>query len=449
MKKALKVICIAIPLVLLLLFAYLALGFSNDKIKVDYEVTVENPGSGYLNVRMVVYPAGKPYLHLFLRDPKTNGIPRIKSIEVNREGKPLAMWQTLVGMSDCQTVWNGFSKEPIEINYRIDATWAKGNSIRSYLGPQFGYLRAMNILFMPITLNDTVNMIKRLNSTDERAGMASIRFSLPEHWGLNSPWNSGDAIKLADLRNVYFGVGDMSVSQRAGEIPFSLAVYNGLEQSERDDYLKNIPIILSEFTRMTGIIPVQKAPYRAITILPHEPIYGGASGTSSLVTENTLEVLAHEIFHWWNGETIDTTKDANWIKEGFTKYYEVKVLVEAGLMTPVELKDHMARIGNELYQYQAALTFNMAESSERLIVGKGSQKDSDAVYYGGAHIAYYIDKELGKQNKSLDEAWKKMLALGKPISSKEFYNVLSQLGGQELANECEAMVNGKKQLPIP
>jgi predicted metalloprotease with PDZ domain len=40
------------------------------------------------------------------------------------------------------------------------------------------------------------------------------------------------------------------------------------------------------------------------------------------------------MFHWWNRRTIQFTKDANWIEEGFTTYYAGKALVRSGFGLP-------------------------------------------------------------------------------------------------------------------
>ena len=47
---------------------------------------------------------------------------------------------------------------------------------------------------------------------------------------------------------------------------------------------------------------------------------------------------------------------------------------------------------------------------------------------------------------SLDNIWNKLYENKNPISTSEFIKVLGELGGKELANECNRIVHGKKSI---
>ncbi|MCX7711548.1 MAG: M1 family aminopeptidase [Clostridia bacterium] len=429
-------------------FTYLYLGFSNKNVQIHYDVAVRNPSNSEVDVKMVILSGNKPYMHFFLRDPNEGDVSRIRKIEVKRGNKTLPMWQTLSGLKDIKTVWIGFGNDPVEITYTIDGNCKKGNKMISYINPGFGYLRSMNILYTPITFKDAVSMIRRLNSSDKNAGMATLKFFIPSEWVVNSPWeeDQGD-IPISGLRNAYFGFGRFTLNKgNPIETPYSLAVFNGFDKQEQSKFAEQVPVILNEIQKLVGIQPVNKAHTRAITILPNEPIYGGAAGANSLIVDNSTLTMTHEIFHWWNGETIDTTTDANWIKEGFTMYYEVKTLLKAGLMSDAEASREYRKFRSKLLRHSETKMFQLIDSSKRLSVGKGSEKDNDIVYYGGALVARYLDQELEKQNKSLDQAWKMMYDHGNPISTNDFLSILSELGGKELSEQSKSMVKGQKAI---
>ena len=59
---------------------------------------------------------------------------------------------------------------------------------------------------------------------------------------------------------------------------------------------------------------------------------GGAAGDHTIVQSSSPQVLAHEVFHWWNDATL-TARDASWFREGLTEYYGIRVAREAGAWT--------------------------------------------------------------------------------------------------------------------
>lgn len=444
MKKVIGRSLFVLILLAALSAAYLFLGFSSKDVKVDYAIRIDDPASGRLSVQMVIYPSGNPYLHLFLRDPQSAGMDRVTDLTVSRANRTLPFWQTLPGVPDCRSLWLGFSREPVTITYKLYADCAKGQlKFLSHLNGDFGYLRVMNTFYTPITFKEFASMLQRLEDKDTSSGMASVSFSLPESWALNAPWDPGQPIPITYLRNIYLGLGHLTVLDLGKEVPVSLAVSNLLPEETLKRHMGNIPRIFNAYVEMTKVQPITSLPMWAITILPQKPIYGGASGESSLVTEDDLSVLAHEIFHWWNGVTFVTTKDANWIKEGFSKYYEAKVLFKLGLLTEDDFAEHLSKLHAIARRCHAEGKLDLIAASQRLIIGKGSQKDSDAVYFGGASVAYKLDAELHKQGKTLDDLWSILYDNGKPISSQDFVDALKGYGGDDLAKLCDEMIHGR------
>ncbi len=438
---------------LVLLTLYMLCGSSSSETGVDYTVDARDPSSGMLHITMVIHPPVRPFVTLWLRDMSQGGLQRVEHFSASREGRPLPEWRSLPGLSDARSVWSGFSREPIEIRYDVNPLWTKGSAPRSYLGHDFGYLRGMVMLYTPLTPKSISGMLNNVDVLDDPAGQARVRFLLPDEWRLISAWGSGDSVMpIAHLRNAYFGLGPMSVTTvQAGASELLLGVYAELDKEQHDRFLRTIPQLFETMGKLTGISPVGVTPYWALTILPSDPIRGGASGINSLITSDELSTISHEMFHWWDGDAVQSAPEAGWIREGFTEYYEGKVLYSAGIWSAEEFDENL----DKLYERKGLVgadgrlpPVNLVQASEKLATG-GAEEEYYKVYNGGALIAYFLDQRLQAQGKSLDEVWRLLSEVNEPITTDIFLQKLTILGGAELASQCEDWVYGRTAIPHP
>lgn len=440
---------------LILCILYLLIGIYSGEARFEYTVDVRDSASGILHVTMVIHPNKRPFMTLWLRDTNHRGQHRVESFRAGRGGRLMPNWQTLPGFADARNVWTGFSRESVKINYDVIPHWVKGKAPRSYLGPDFGYLRGMVVLYTPLTSKSISGLLNYADVLDDSAGQARLEFLLPEGWTLISPWGSGGLeMPVAHMRNTYFGVGPMSVTTEEVEnSTLLLGVYAGFNQKQLDRVRRDIPNLFKTMRELTRISPRSVTPYWALTVLPREPIHGGAAGTSSVITCDDISTISHEMFHWWNGRTVETTPDANWIEEGFTKYYEGKALYSAGVWSSEDLREHL----DKLYERDGLdfvgvdgqwIPINLIKASEKL-VRKGAGEEYYKVYNGGALIACFLDRELQMQGKSLDQIWQPLNDKDEPITTDVFLQELEILGGVELARECEDLVYGRRTILHP
>jgi hypothetical protein len=225
------------------------------------------------------------------------------------------------GSSDFLRIWLGGNDAPVDIKYKIDPSWIKGDVPRSLLGADFGYLRGMVTLYTPYTLSDVTAMLQRRDLGGDQAGMAELSFDLPAGWNCLLPWDDLQAVPLAELRNVYLPVGPLSAEDSSfGQARFVLAQEASLSSETRQSMSRLLPALFAEAQANLGIAPSNLADRFVVSILPEDPIHGGAAGISSLICSPEPETLAHEMFHWWNGHTLVWRSDAEWIHEGFTVY---------------------------------------------------------------------------------------------------------------------------------
>jgi hypothetical protein len=430
--------------------AYLVGGSAGKSVRVEYELDLRAPESGLIRVTMTIHPPVRPYVTLWLRDSIQDGRRRVRIASVRRAERSLPNWRTFPGTTDMRNVWTGFGRDPVEVVYEVDPKWVKGRSPKCFLGPDFGYFRGMTTLFTPVTPRAVRGLFGQTEIQDRGGGRAELRFSLPEGWTVVSPWGDGlREVPLSGLRNTYFGVGPFSVSSvRAGESSLVLGVYDGLGERQKDRLSRGIPRLFETIAAATEVSPRGLTPSWALTVLPAEPIGGGASGVGSLVTSNRINVIAHEMFHWWNGATIVSVPEANWIKEGFTSYYEGKMLLMSGIWSLQEFTARLAGFRAGLWEDGDPGPVNLIRASVDL-VRRGAVSESEKVYSGGALVAWYLDRELQKQDKSLDGIWERLLDTGKPVTPALFFDVLGRWAGAELARECEARVSGRRPLEDP
>lgn len=438
------------PLVCLVSFAlYLWSGTTAGEPRFEYRVDAHSAASGVLHVTVVIQPPVRPFVTLWLRDAQQGGRPRVEGFSASRDGRALPSWQPLPGTGDARNVWTGFRRAPITVRYDVNPRWVKGQSPKAFLGPDFGYFKGEVFLYTPIAPRGIPGMLNLGGSPDAGAGQAELEFLLPDGWTLVSPRGHGRLeMPIPEMRGTYFGIGPMSLNTaQVGESTLLLGVYAGLGQAEKDRFLRDIPVLFETMGKTTGLAPDSETPYWALTILPSEPIGGGSSGTNSLVTSNKLPTISHEIFHWWNGDTINTTPDADWIHEGFTTYYEGKMLYAAGIWSLDEFNQYLDGLYEDLERTPGGTPapLNLVQASEDLM--QGANEEYYNVYHGGALVAFFLDRELQAQGKSLDEIWGLLDRIEGPITTQIFLQELETLGGAELAKTCEDLVYGRRAIP--
>jgi hypothetical protein len=451
MSRLLRIILLTLSILFLLAglaAAYLFTGVSSAETRVYYTITLADPSSKALDITLTVLPGPTPFLDLFLRDPVQDGRQRITQFYATRNGESLSSWQMLPITRDLLRLWNGFRTDPIIITYQVDPLWFKGpNSPRSFLGSDFAYIRGMVILYEPISLKDLLKPDFDHPGID--SGFAEADVYLPAGWQMVSPYGSGKiATPAENLRNGYFAFGPFAIQDLLmGKTPFLVGVYDGLASDRREALSRQIPILFETMKQATGFSPVTHTCYWSLAILPLEPIHGGASGSGSLVVQDDISEIAHEMFHWWNGATLSTTADANWLKEGFTSYYAAKSLHTSGLWTERDFTVELDRYQSLLWQNTAPRSINLVAASKNL-VQNNSQEAYNSVYYGGALLAFQLDQEFKANGGSLDAIWPILYSMGRPVTTQDFLQTLAKVGGDALSKQAGDILYGRSVIDL-
>ena len=166
-----------------------------------------------------------------------------------------------------------------------------------------------------------------------------------------------------------------------------------------------------------------------------------------------LGVVAHEFFHVWNVRNMRPVELAQydyqneqytsqlWLAEGLTSYYDNLILSRAGLITPKEYMELLAKDIHRLETTPGRLLRPVTEASLDAWIrhyrpNANSLNSTISYYTKGAVIGFVLDSYLRKSSRGrhgLDDVMRKMYGLysNTPYSSDAFEKVVVDVGGKE------------------
>jgi predicted metalloprotease with PDZ domain len=293
--------------------------------------------------------------------------------------------------------WTGPLRHPKEFRVLIQDTHAIFNGQNGLVHPEIGQ-------------TDQVEAIFRWQK-------------LPGNWVVASSFGTGRNNEHfhGEWRVVYnaiFSAGDFCLTrlENGGET-LTLAARGSWIFSDRQaaDEIQSIFSVERKFWSETK-------PNRFLVILTsYDQDTGGSDGTvfsnafllylsrkqTFLADEKSL--LAHEVFHTWNPYRMGQTagEATEWFTEGFTRYYQDRILLEAGLVTYPE---YVARLNKFVTAYWSSPDRNWSQQQwlERKQTGN---PESTLPYDRGAMIALWLDQRIRKNSSNQRSLDNRMFAL--------------------------------------
>jgi len=129
-----------------------------------------------------------------------------------------------------------------------------------------------------------------------------------------------------------------------------------------------------------------------------------------------LRLIAHELFHLWNGSTMENASDAEWsdgkygwFKEGFTEYYSGATLYREGIFDNAEFATFVNHLIVEYAQNGESLHATLDEMGSRHWKDRDHQQ---LPYTKGALLAVLMDLQLRARSRSLDDYMRAILPKG-------------------------------------
>jgi leukotriene-A4 hydrolase len=167
--------------------------------------------------------------------------------------------------------------------------------------------------------------------------------------------------------------------------------------------LSDIPNMISAAEKIAG--PYFWKRYDVLIQPPSFPIGGMENPKLTFATPTILagdkslvSLVAHELAHSWSGNTVtNATWDDVWLNEGFTTYFERRIMEE---ITDTTYTDMLWELS---YQDMMADVTDMGDTNAdtRLHLNMNNRDPEDAFtnipYEKGAHLLWLIEKKLGRK----------------------------------------------------
>lgn len=175
-----------------------------------------------------------------------------------------------------------------------------------------------------------------------------------------------------------------------------------------------------------------------------------------------LGVVAHEFFHVWNVRNMRPAELAQynyqneqytgqlWLAEGITSYYDNLIMSRAGLITPKEFMELLARDIHRLETTPGRLVRPVEEASYDAWIrhyqpNANSVNSTISYYTKGAVIGFVLDtfiRKASKGRRSLDDVMRRMYELysKEPYSQDAFENVVTEIGGEKAASLLRSLL---------
>jgi len=297
---------------------------------------------------------------------------------------------------------------------------------------------------------------------------STITFDVPKDWTVSSPWikiglQNFIAKNIDALTNNALMVGkqDVRIINYDG-MSITMAVAPNLKH-RTELFTRTLSKVLPVYYNVFGELPSANYLICASKYIfeDGEAFY---NSFHQLFVDSELEsrtivwgnVLAHEMFHYWNGTNFLVGDDVNansWFSEGFTEYYANLALVRSGLVTKEEYLQKLAYQFSRFYSSQA---FIQGDQPALLEAGYQKSRNWHLIYGGGASIAFILDIEirhLTHGEKSLDDLMKLLYQnygkTHKKLRLEHQINALNKLTNADFKPFFNKYVTGKEFYLLP
>jgi predicted metalloprotease with PDZ domain len=167
---------------------------------------------------------------------------------------------------------------------------------------------------------------------------------------------------------------------------------------------------------------------------------------------NEKSQLAHEIFHTWNPYRMGIVSgdETQWFTEGFTRYYQDRILLRAGL---IDYPQYLERLNRTVAAYWSSPDRNWTQA-EWVARKETHQAEYELPYSRGAMIALWVDQKVHQNSggsSSLDERMLSLVRNKRDVSLTTDYllSALSKGMSAEDAAALRSFVVDGVTIPLP
>ena len=430
---------------------------AKSQVKIGFEVSFKEPQAHYAEVEMNLSGiATKDYVDLkmpvwtpgsyLVREFGKN----VESFTATANGKPAKVQKIT------KNTWRVFNAKAaaIKVNYRV---YAFEISVRTaFIDESHAFLSSAGIFMYPAGMLKTPSTIKIVPF----GKWDKVSTGLGPVAGQKFTYYAPDFDILFDSP---IEVGNQDIFEfTAAGVKHEVAMYGG-GNYDAARLKVDMAKVVEQATAIFG-----ENPNKHYTFIVHNYAQGGGglehlnstvlgASRNAYGTEKGykgfLSLVAHEYFHLWNVKRMrpialgpfdydnENYTTNLWTAEGFTSYYENKLLLRAGITNQTTfLNDLIGGLGTVINTPGAKVQSASSSSFDAWIIGyrpnENSKNNSISYYSKGEIIGLLMDLEIAnatKGTKSLDDVMKAMYEQGKAqkrgYTDAEFKAMVEKISG--------------------
>ncbi len=399
---------------------------------VPCRVTIADPASGLADVRLDFdQDALRHRRHLILAFGDVRGSSRmVRAFSARLDGRDVEVRPEDVRGALVYFVPLADGARDLSISYTIDPTFFPPGSDRAEPADSRSRITA------DLAIIRSSSLFPRFDVAGARLG---VEFDLPRGWIAVTPWPSADGRVLVPAHLAaaveYLPVGpfetrDVAVGSSVIHVATPALLRSGTFPIEA--------IVARELELVAA--PLKRPGPFVAAVVPDSFMHGGAAGEQTIVQSSAPQVLAHEVFHWWNDSRL-TAADAMWFREGLTEYYGIRVAREAGATTSEAEAACLADLNGEMRLLEEAAPRSLRDASL-------DPAATRLVYSKGALFWVLVDRRLRASGRYLEDAVRRVVTSPREgLTTEELRTLFSSVYGGLVDDEFDRFVIGANRLP--
>lgn len=452
----------------ILLLLSLAIGAA-AQMKVGYEVSFREPQAHYAEVEMNI--SGLPAAYVDVKMPVwAPGSYLVREFAKNVEGFTATAGDKALKLEKIKkNTWRVYSgnAKSFRINYRV---YAFELSVRtSFVDAEHAFLSTTGIFMYPDKMISSPSTVKIVPFK----GWSKVSTGLKPVAGEAFTYTAPNYDVLFDSP---IEVGNQEVFDfMASGVKHEVAMFGG-GNYDKERLKVDMAKVVTQITAIYG-----ENPNTNYTFIVHNTSRGGgglehlnstvlgASRDDYATPEGYngfLSLVAHEYHHLWNVKRLrpvalgpfdyeneNYTTDL-WIAEGFTAYYENKIMLRAGFLTPDNFIGTMVNAMSNVINTPGAKIQSAADASFDAWIkyyrpNENSNNSGISYYSKGEIVGMLMDIEIVNATKgahSLDDVMKAMYlqckSSGKGYTDAEFKTMVEKISGISFTDFWDKYVTG-------
>lgn len=440
-----------------------------SQVKIGFEISFIEPQAHYAEIEMNIAGLNKDFVDVKM-PVWAPGSYLVREFAKSVEGfKAQVAGKTVKTEKIDKNTWRVYHAKAnaVKINYRV---YAFEVSVRtSFIDDSHAFLSSTGIFMYPegmLTNPSTVKIIPYKGWTKVSTGLEPVA-------GQQFTYHAADFDILFDSP---IEVGNQDVFEfTAAGVKHEVAMYGG-GNYDKERLKVDMAKVVEASTAIYG-----ENPNKHYTFIVHNFSRGGGGlehlnstvlgasrdqYTSEKGYYGFLGLVTHEYYHLWNIKRLrpvalgpfDYNKENYttnlWIAEGFTAYYENKIMLRAGFSSPKKIASDLATAVSNVENTPGAKIQSAAEASFDAWIkyyrpNENSNNTTVSYYSKGEVIGLMMDVAIAhatKGTKSLDDVMKAMYLQGKTLkrgyTDAEFKTMVEKISGVSFTDFYAKYVNG-------